>query len=60
MKVDIKRGNVRQLNTYTSGDGKMAYLASFIHHELTREREKELVDLVEKAIIAAVNTFAAS
>jgi hypothetical protein len=60
MEVQVKRGNISLLNTYPSKGSNLASLVTYIHHELTPEREAELLDFVEKAVIAAVNTFAAA
>lgn len=57
MELNVCKNNVNLLNTYKGSGGGLASVSAYIHHELTAEREQQLLDFVEKALVAAVRTF---
>jgi methionine aminopeptidase len=60
MEQVIKTGDVTKITTHSTGGRGLAYLTMFVHHELTPEREAELIAFVETAMLVAVKGWAAS
>lgn len=60
MDKRIDAGGISHVSTGYSTSGTCGMVASFIHHEMTPEREKELVELIEAAVFEVVKKFVAA
>jgi hypothetical protein len=57
----VSGNGVQQVNVLHTGELTPCHLVStFIHHELTPERERELAHIIEVAIMDAVKVWCAS
>jgi hypothetical protein len=60
MEHAINRGGVTDVSIGTRGSSTMHLVSTYIHHELTAEKAAELTQLVEKAVLHAIETWVAA
>lgn len=57
----VSGNGVQQVNVLHTGEGTPCHLVStFIHHELTPEREQQLAQIISTVIMDAVKVWCAS